>query len=324
MVKKCTLLSIAAFSFLLTGCPWASNVPEAMITLRVVDESANVIETANIRVGFEEPGNGENSARQEVKGISDSNGLFSAKGKTVQEIGYHVTKAGYYESYGQYKFMAKENGRWQPWNQEKVVILRKVENPVPMYAVDLQLTKVLEFPAVGVGIGFDLVERDWVVPYGKGMTSDFILKADRDFSRSNQYDGVLTISFPNKYDGMIQFKDDRKLGSYFKLPRHAPDNGYQPTLKAKVKSVPGQPIEITFAEDNNYFFRIRSEEKNGKMYRAMYGKIHGDFRFDLVGTKTALLTFKYYLNPDYSKNMEFDPRNNLFKNLDRSEYIGLE
>ena len=36
--------------------------------------------------------------------------------------------------------------------------------------------------------------------------------------------------------------------------------------------------------------------------KAWYGKIYGDF-FDMV----------YYLNPDGTRNVEFDPKRNLFK-----------
>jgi len=43
-------------------------------------------------------------------------------------------------------------------------------------------------------------------------------------------------------------------------------------------------------------------DKDGKVVKALYGKIYGDF-FDMV----------YYLNPDGTRNIEYDPKRNLFK-----------
>jgi hypothetical protein len=67
-----------------------------------------------------------------------------------------------------------------------------------------------------------------------------------------------------------------------------------------------------------YFVRVRTIlDENGNVKSALYGKIRGDI--DLyVGTKApqAGLGFVYYLNPESnSRNVEFDPGQNLFKNL---------
>lgn len=43
--------------------------------------------------------------------------------------------------------------------------------------------------------------------------------------------------------------------------------------------------------------------------------------------KNAKIFFKYYLNPDYSRNLEYDPTQNLFLNLrdnKKLEWVGLE
>jgi len=66
--------------------------------------------------------------------------------------------------------------------------------------------------------------------------------------------------------------------------------------------------------DNNYFFRVRSEERNGKLIRAMYGKIQGEMKVQPGYEHTAAIFMTYYLNPDYTRNMEF--KENLFTNVD--------
>ena len=90
------------------------------------------------------------------------------------------------------------------------------------------------------------------------------------------FDTRLELSFPNKLDGIQLVKENRRFGSDLKLPRMAPETGYQNKLIRSRSRVPGAPGEDDQKEDNNYIFRVRSEERNGKLVRAMYGKIHGD------------------------------------------------
>jgi len=231
-------------------------------------------------------------------------------GFTDNFVGFNVKKDGYYQSFGEYKFKSEVDGRWEPWDPAITVVLRKIENPVPMYLRDTHNTGGLVIPALGDEIGFDLIEYAWMPPYGIGKTADFIFKADRQYTNDRNFDCTLTITFPNKFDGIQSYTFDRGDGSMLKLSRTAPDEGYQPKLIRTVSRKPGGPLVESNKDDNNYYFRVRSEEKNGKLLRAMYGKIHGDIRFDPRGEKTVNILFKYFLNPDYTRNLEFD--RNLF------------
>ena len=71
-----------------------------------------------------------------------------------------------------------------------------------------------------------------------------------------------------------------------------------------------------------YFFRVRTKKDDqGKIVSALYGKIYGDINFDFFSPKT-IVAFTYYLNPELnSRNMEFDPKQNLFKNLPSLEQV---
>jgi hypothetical protein len=65
----------------------------------------------------------------------------------------------------------------------------------------------------------------------------------------------------------------------------------------------------------NYFMRVRTvRDKDGRVVSALYGKIHGDFRW-FIGTRAPKsgLAFTYYLNPDGTRNIEYDPKRNLLK-----------
>jgi hypothetical protein len=56
---------------------------------------------------------------------------------------------------------------------------------------------------------------------------------------------------------------------------------------------------------------------------AMYGKIQGDINISAIRNNTLSIGFTYYLNPDHTRNLEFDPKRNLFQGLEGAERVGL-
>ena len=80
-------------------------------------------------------------------------------------------------------------------------------------------------------------------------------------------------------------------------------------------------METNSATGTNYFFRVRSEyDANKRLKSAYYGKLLGPVQVNVQGTKTAKLSFTYYLNPTpLDQNMECDPKQNLFKGLKSTE-----
>ncbi len=289
------------------------------ISIKVIDEKGNTVEGARVGVGFTEHLVWD-SKEIPVVGFTDVNGLFTASATADGDLGFNVTKDGYYQSFGSKKFKAIRNSRWEPWNPEVNVVLRKIENPVPMYLRDTHNTGGLVIPALGVEIGFDLIEYDWMPPYGKGKATDFIFKVDKRYTDDKDFDCTLTITFPNKFDGIQSYPFDRREGSVLKLSRYAPEGGYQPKYIGTVFRKPGGSLVESYKDDNNYYFRVRSEEKDGKLERAMYGKIHGDFAIGARSAKTANIVFKYFLNPDYARNLEFGENLFDFKGMN----VGIE
>ena len=296
----------------------AFTFPEAKVTVRVVDEEGSPLGGIEISVGFE----GSHGNGKIVKGTTDAGGLFIALERTAGIVSFRVRKEGYYDIYSQYDFVKTEKNNWYPWNPEVKLVLRKKVKPVPMYARNTKMSR-LEIPVEGKEVGFDLMEYEWLPPYGIGEHADFIFKLDKILANNDDFDSTLTITFPNKYDGIQLIKENYKYGSVFKMQRYAPAGGYRAKLIKTNKKIPGAPSVSNSAENNNYIFRVRSEEKDGKLVRAMYGKIQGDIIFDPREAKTALLGFTYYLNPDYTNNLEYDPTRNLFENLRGTERVGL-
>lgn len=323
MKKPIIILLVTLVSILIVSFKSLAISDASKVTVIVVDEGGNPMEGIDAGIGFERNTSGGTTGKG-VRGLTDAKGRFTAIGNCNGHIGYGANKEGYYRSHYEYDFKSRGNLGWEPWNPELRIVLRKIENPVPMYARDTERSKI-EMPAINQDVGFDLVKFDWVVPYGMGSHADFIFNLQRlpVVSRKN-YDATLTITFSNKGDGIQSVREDLQYGSKFKLPRFAPENGYESKLVLHQWYVPGGPVKQNFdfkAGDLNYIFRVRSVEKDGKIERSMYGKTRGFISFTAMKSKTAKIYFTYYLNPDYTRNLEFDPKRNLFGNLPDLEQV---
>ena len=297
------------------------DLPKAKVTLKVVDENGLPIKGAKTSLTFDDVYTFKRGINTKtISGMTDLNGIVTASNNTIRDVSYSVEIYGWYESRGVYQFSKHESGKWEPWNPEIKVVMRKIEKPVPMYARQPGSVKPdIEIAAINKEIGFDLIECDWVAPYGKGKHSDFIFRLEKTFKSRDYFDSKLIVTFPNRFDGIQVAKENLKGGSMFKLPRHAPEDGYKNMVTHRTIRTGVGIMKEDYGEDTNYIFRIRSEEKDGKLIRAMYGKINGEIRFDPMNSKTAYIIFKYFLNPDYTRNLEFGE--NLFKNLKSTEQV---
>ncbi|MDH4162019.1 MAG: hypothetical protein OEW15_04940 [Nitrospirota bacterium] len=202
------------------------DTASAKVTLKIVDEEGKPVERAKIGAGFMIR---IYSTTKEVEenGYSDSDGHFTASATAGDEVNFDVTKEGYYKSGGSYSFKEISNGRWEPWNPEVVVVMRKIEHPVPMYVRNTVLGKEVIIPILGKAVGFDLIEYDWVSPYGSGKRADIIFQIDKKSVKNDEGEYIFKVTFPGKFDGIQLYKEDIRSGSSFKLPRFAPGDGYQ-------------------------------------------------------------------------------------------------
>lgn len=316
MIQRLTYFSILLI--FIWVCPVYALLTSAQVTIKVVDEEGLAIEGAKVGVGFSyNTGWGTNSTGRQ--GVSDADGKFSASGQGNGHVTYGADKEGYYNSHYVYDFQKLGPLGWEPKNPELIVVLRKIEKPVPMYVRNTKFSTI-EIPAADKDIGFDLEKFDWVAPYGGGVYGDFIFHLKRRFVSWEDQDCNLTITFSNEFDGIKFIKEDLQYGSVFKLPKYAPESGYQQKLEFYIKAKNGK-WESNVKRTDNYIFRIRSEEEDGKVVKAMYGKVRGSLDFSAINSQTAKIFFKYYLNPDYTRNLEFDPKHNLFSNLPMREQV---
>ncbi|ALC17508.1 hypothetical protein DSOUD_2770 [Desulfuromonas soudanensis] len=287
-------------------------------TIVVLDERNDPIDGAYTGITFE-TNTGQGTKVSTGDGSTNLEGKFTATGSCNGHISYGAKKEGYYDSYYVYDFKEKNSFGWEPWNPELKVVLRKIENPVPMYARRAKI----EIPVAGKEIGFDLVKYDWVIPYGKGTIGDFTVYLDMDDKGGNDYEYKFKIYFPEKYDGFYTYDEEIEKGSSFKLPRIADMDGYYDKEINILMVGLKRGSKLSWKNNRHYIFRVRSEEKHGKFTRGMYGKIFSDIKLLTARKKGGIpsLSFTYYLNPDFTRNLEFDPKRNLFGNLPDSERV---
>jgi hypothetical protein len=290
---------------------------EASLTVRVVDQAGHPLAYVDVGVTFEQPKNKPgvwgSSDMLTKRGKTDEQGLFSATANSGNYAGCGASAPGYYRSRRTIEFGSEKDGRYQPWNPILTLTLKNIIRPIPMYARHLET----DVPVLDDPVGFDLLESDWVAPYGHGKTSDMIFTTKKHVNSFDDFSAELHLAFSNKGDGLLVMPVDIQGGSELCSPQDAPDEGYlgrQLFVKANSKERGRHGLS---GEPENYFLRVRTVlDDRGQVVSALYGKIYGRIEYFPVSHKTAKLRFTYYLNPVANdRNLEFDPKQNLFTKL---------
>ena len=344
-----------AVAFLLIGiflmgavCAFGTN-PQAQITVRVTDDAGVVVTGAMVRARTFSKWKGWPGLSDKeyafVVGNVDSNGVATletecedgevkcwvyAPGTTFENNRkIEISRSIYYTDFGKLVvFTNIVDGQQQPWTPVVDLQIKRVLNPIPMYAMKLQMGDS-RIPAFGESLCFDLEKGDWLPPHGNGQTADFIFRLDCEYGERLDsgilaFDATLTIGFSNEDDGILEFPDPQPQGegSVFRLPRFAPESGYvnQWSLRQFAKK---EGMSFLKGDENlNYFFRVRTKkDEKGKIISANYGKIRGAINFG-VASRNPTIQLCYYLNPTPNdRNMEFDPKRNLFTDLPAGERV---
>jgi hypothetical protein len=297
------------------------------ITVHVVDDLGVSVAGAKSSIFF------VNSREDDERaGLTDKVGVFSANGDSSNSFGFIIAKDGYYS--------ARVGGLAKDMDHNVEVSLPRKVNPIPLYALRCEGSEGFDFPLNNVWVGFDFEVADWVVPHGKGRTADILLRFKNEYkglkdSRMSlneriefhksfylkrneewtmekfqvsygKWDGVLEVSFPNQGDGI--FEEKRFLEySQLKMPHMAPEDGYVATWRYEASNYHYKPRR----EKVGFFLRTRvKRDLQGGIVSANYAKFIGDLNVDAA---TGRLEFVYYFNPaPNNRNLEFDPKKNLF------------
>lgn len=323
-------ITLVTTAVLVISCS-AQPLKTASFTVKVADEVGLPVSNATVSAGFyrnPKPGYGAGMIQHQVfEGYTDTNGLCAVSGQCHGSASFKAAKEGYYRSiFPKVLFRESSLTRWEPWNQQFEITLRKIENPIPMYA---KTPHGMFMPALNIPVGYDLEKGDWLPPYGKGETSDFVIHASCEFgealpSKTQAYDATVTITFSNDGDGVVDYVETHQEESVFHLPRHAPESGYTNmwTLRQFRNKEKSSFATTRRNEGLNQFFRVRTKkDKDGNIISAHYGKIPGGLWFAVASGKVWPM-IKYYFNPNPNdRNMEFDPNQNLFTNLTLTERV---
>lgn len=288
--------------------------PLARLTVRVVGEDAAPISGAAVRISFTDK---VSNQPRLAEGQTDLAGFFSGEGFSDLRLNADARKDGYYISGSPWiVFTNKADGRYLPWNSTVEVMLRKIQAPVPVCAKWVWIT----VPEIDKSCGFDLLEGDWVAPWGKGKNSDFLFTLKREFTNRQQFVVTVNIAFSNLLDGIQETQLPKEFAqSQFIWPRQAPEGGYLSSLYSQL-AAPGLKPRIQDVEKQKFFFRVRTVEKDGKIVSALYGKLSEGFQLSPSNSRTCMVRLCYYLNPTpLDRNMEFDLKRNLLKNVGQFE-----
>ncbi len=326
-MKSTTLIGILGLTLLNHSCgeqPLPSAKSNA--TIKVLDERGNPIEGVVVggtyfdkitnKEGF---GSGVNKSKTAV---TNTEGIVTLTDETRSPLVFFgIRKAeGYYQHHPhEHEYKSQSGGIWQPDNPLIEFKLKPIKNPIPLHAKRAKLT----IPKEQEWIGFDFEKADWVAPYGNGIVTDVSFHLASRFDSYYDQESTFQIRFPHPMDGAVNLDiEPLQKGSTLKMPYMAPEEGYA-TIPDKTLFVdPINPEHKTNVSHRNYYFlRIRSVvDENNKLIKANYVKVHNDFRYVVDGKTIKRFLINYYFNPTANdRNLEFDMKKNLFKNLPSEE-----
>ena len=284
----------------------------AKFTVKVTDEEGNPIE--NIEIDARtflrwEPGQSFGTdimdhvvVKTNEKGVA----VFEYKSKRgIFGFSLHEQPEGYYtSSWPSYEFEEVRGLRWKPENPTLHYVLKKKRNPIPLYVKRIPNSLGAYLPKFNQRFGYDFERGDWVEPHGSGKVNDIYFQFDA-VEEGRDFQSTISITFPNKEDGLIYFEDEMNVGSEFISDYLAPEEGYKNDKLLHWNRVKGVDDTNLNREKANYYLRLRTElDEDGSIKSANYAKIYGEF-----------INFTYYFNPTPNdRNLEFDPKKNLFPN----------
>ena len=258
---------------------------DVFIRLQVVDDKGETVPGSNVGVGFF---NGSKDNVPDLKGLTGDDGTFEITGRCRYWIRVHVFKKGYY-AYDEKlnvswtdSIPAVIDGKWQPWGEERRIVLKRKLNPVAMGNHRFGRYKP---PAFDEWLGFDLCKCLWCSPYGEGEHADVLMRFTKDYHSPFDFASTFEVSFTNNpCAGFALLRKD--MCSEMKSIHTAStnDSTYSETYFKQVKRVVehGTSREDRLPDDEYLVFRTRTKvDDEGRLLSAHYGKIYGPFEYNV-------------------------------------------
>lgn len=305
----------------------AQHYVSTVANITVQDDVGQPVKNVALEGGFRDVSNA--GSRDRFTGMTDTNGVLIAKGHALIGVGVRATAEGYYATITSVPLDMKMGMKIDHWDVTIPVVLKRVRNPIPMFVKEVENPYISTFEGVGkyrlAGRSkYDIVKGDFLPPHGKGAVADLdytwkmTIYATNKVGRALDKDMLLELRMSNVLDGICKGIPDggkgqnRNEGSAYISAYEAPSAGYTNTISLYWK-VHGTKAETNDDKHDLYYFRIRTQTNEmGLVTSALYGKIYGQING----------TFSYYLNPTPNdRNVEFDPKRNLFKDVSSLEQV---
>ena len=163
---------------------------------------------------------------------------------------------------------AVEDGKWQPWGEERTLVLRKILNPVQLK----RFYGFLDVPMTNEWIGLDLEMGDWIAPLGKGKTEDLQLNVSWDgLPKTKSRDCSVAVRVPGDLNAGY-FSNKIIESEYASAIRVNTNATYTVSAFNWVERVNGVRMkENSYWEDRDFVVRLRSEANaEGLIVKANY------------------------------------------------------
>lgn len=299
------------------------------IKIRIIDESNMPVESASVLVMYHDRRSKfifKHKFGDEI-GTTDKDGVYFYNGMHGKDIvEYHIWKDGYYSTLSEFSF--PEYGPFGSAKSEyKTFLLRPIKNPL-IFGKDFLIgervysdTVWKKIPVLGEEVGFDLIEREWIKPFGKGIIPDIYVRLSKSINVDKVDFAKAEIRFANKNDGIQEIAvDDIKKCSIFETPRTAPSSGYINTIEfyhpATEKGY-DELRDFSLKRDKHFYYKISNfiqtpwfyyPSMSGYFYIRIrdgkhYGIIKDNIEFaNIISSDTAELLATIFINPNSGQN----------------------
>ena len=275
------------------------NGAVAKYVYRVVDDEGIPVSNATAHIWFKSYGRPQDEAGWVAE--TDTNGIFVAEHRLNEKFSVGIDKEGYYHTHDEINYFGMsaemrlsivKDGKWQPYGEERTVVLKKIRNPIQIGELGRCSVPV---PAYDKWVGFDLEQRKWTPPYGDGKYSDVLLKFGRELVHGQfDYKMTMEVSFTNNpYAGFYQLKDDG-FSERKTVYNADPHMEFSASISYIQERHPNSPRNDNRLDDDSYLiFRTRTKtDDDGKLISAHYGIICGRWSFF-----SSMLSRGYLFNP---------------------------
>ncbi len=212
--------------------------------------------------------------------------------------------------------------KWLPYDDVQTITLQRIGRKIPLFVKEARPKRKQDLTtASDRKFAYDLVNGDWMPPFGTGEQADieFKLLPREDFGMGMGPSGIpdpvfrdtIQVEFVGNDNGIV--KVTPPAGAVLKV-RTAPEGGYRGKFNIWFGQTKTMQDDTNIDKNACHSFRIRTvRNERGEIVSALYGKIYGDFRFTyrycLIPTGVS---FTYYLNlTPNDRNLEWDMEHNL-------------